>query len=222
MQSYLVKTNDGTLNLSELSALVGWPEKNFVPELNWFTVNPEKESIGIAAIKIAIVWLTSLKTNDNGKVLTVNLADLMTIEAQNALLKNLEEPGDNNRLILITTNPDSLIDTIISRCQLINLSTSTPLVKAVNESKSILMQNLFVMSYGQLFIEVDKIGIIKNKEDTRQFIFDTIPLIKLQKLPPSKKLNLLKNVVKSISLLDQNVNTRIVLETFLLDLATGH
>ncbi len=51
------------------------------------------------------------------KFVIVNDAHLMTAEAQNALLKILEEPSPSSILILVTANPNSLLPTIISRCQ---------------------------------------------------------------------------------------------------------
>ena len=51
------------------------------------------------------------------KFVVINDAHLMTTEAQNALLKVLEEPSPSSILILITANPNSLLPTIISRCQ---------------------------------------------------------------------------------------------------------
>ncbi len=51
------------------------------------------------------------------KFVVINDAHLMTTEAQNALLKVLEEPSPSSILILVTANPNSLLPTIISRCQ---------------------------------------------------------------------------------------------------------
>jgi hypothetical protein len=52
-----------------------------------------------------------------GKVAIVDDADLMSIEAQNRLLKTLEEPGEGTVLILVTSAEDRLLPTIRSRCQ---------------------------------------------------------------------------------------------------------
>lgn len=51
------------------------------------------------------------------KFVVINDAHLMTTEAQNALLKILEEPSPSSILILVTANPTALLPTIISRCQ---------------------------------------------------------------------------------------------------------
>ncbi len=51
------------------------------------------------------------------KIGIVNDAELLTPQAQNALLKTLEEPAGDTVLILVGVNPASLAPTILSRCQ---------------------------------------------------------------------------------------------------------
>jgi DNA polymerase-3 subunit delta' len=46
----------------------------------------------------------------------VDPADAMNPQAQNALLKTLEEPPDDTTLVLLASNPDALLPTIRSRC----------------------------------------------------------------------------------------------------------
>jgi DNA polymerase-3 subunit delta' len=57
-----------------------------------------------------------------GKVFVVEEADLMNRFAQNSLLKMLEEPYDRTLIILLTDQPDALLPTIRSRCQLIRFA----------------------------------------------------------------------------------------------------
>lgn len=57
-----------------------------------------------------------------GKVLVVLEAELMSTEAQNSLLKTLEEPPTGVTLILLTANPQDLLPTTRSRCQLVRFS----------------------------------------------------------------------------------------------------
>lgn len=55
------------------------------------------------------------------KVYIVPQADLMTEQAQNALLKTIEEPPAYAVIILLTENADSLLSTITSRCVMLKL-----------------------------------------------------------------------------------------------------
>lgn len=56
------------------------------------------------------------------KVAVIDDADLMNEESGNALLKTLEEPPGGSVLILLASNPDSLLPTIRSRCQLVRFA----------------------------------------------------------------------------------------------------
>lgn len=55
------------------------------------------------------------------KVYIIEDAQLMTDQAQNALLKTIEEPADYAVFLLLTTNKDALLSTIQSRCVTLNL-----------------------------------------------------------------------------------------------------
>ena len=62
------------------------------------------------------------------KVYIVDEAQKMNQQAQNALLKTIEEPPAYAIILLLTTNADSFLQTILSRCITLNL-------KAVKEDK---------------------------------------------------------------------------------------
>ncbi len=59
----------------------------------------------------------------HAKVFIIDEAELLGPEAQNLLLKTLEEPPPNTYFILVTTRPDSLLPTIHSRCQPVRFGT---------------------------------------------------------------------------------------------------
>ena len=58
----------------------------------------------------------------NKKIYIINQADRLNKSAANSILKFLEEPEENIIAILITDNMYQLLDTIISRCQIISFS----------------------------------------------------------------------------------------------------
>ena len=58
-----------------------------------------------------------------GKVFVVEQADLMNAQAQNALLKTLEEPYGRTLIILLTDQPGALLATIRSRCQMVRFAS---------------------------------------------------------------------------------------------------
>ena len=59
----------------------------------------------------------------NNKVLLLHNVDNMTLAAQDALLKSLEEPAAFSYILITTSRPHSLKSTIYSRCQTINIKT---------------------------------------------------------------------------------------------------
>ncbi|MGN0166795.1 MAG: DNA polymerase III subunit delta' [Acetatifactor sp.] len=76
------------------------------------------------------------------KVYIINEAEKMTVQAQNAILKTLEEPPEYAVILLLTTNVNSLLPTILSRCVVLNMKpVSDELVKKY------LMEQLQVPDY---------------------------------------------------------------------------
>ncbi len=55
------------------------------------------------------------------KIYIIPGADMMTVQAQNALLKTIEEPPEYAIIFLLTENADSLLQTIRSRCVILKL-----------------------------------------------------------------------------------------------------
>lgn len=56
------------------------------------------------------------------KIAVIDNAQTMTWDAQGAILKLLEEPRGRSLIILIAETPDQLLDTIVSRCQLVRFN----------------------------------------------------------------------------------------------------
>lgn len=79
------------------------------------------------------------------QVIIIDDCHKMTEEAANALLKTLEEPPESMKLLLISHQPASLLDTIRSRCQLLRFA---PLSSSI--VSSILSHELSDMAPDQL------------------------------------------------------------------------
>ncbi len=70
-----------------------------------------------------IVKLLSLKSYEGGyKIVIIWMAEKMNIEASNKLLKLLEEPTDKTLFLLIAENEEDIIQTILSRCQVLHFN----------------------------------------------------------------------------------------------------
>ena len=85
---------------------------------DYINIYADGNSIKIAQIRKLQTDII-IKPHKNYKIYIINDAEKMTIEAQNALLKTLEEPPEYAIIILITSNKEALLDTIKSRCEII-------------------------------------------------------------------------------------------------------
>lgn len=55
------------------------------------------------------------------KIYVIGEGEKMTVQAQNALLKTLEEPPEYGVILILTSNVNALLPTIVSRCVLLNM-----------------------------------------------------------------------------------------------------
>ena len=76
------------------------------------------------------------------KIYIMNEGEKMTVQAQNALLKTLEEPPEYAVILILTTNVEALLPTILSRCVVLNMK---PVPDA--KVKKYLMEELGVPDY---------------------------------------------------------------------------
>jgi DNA polymerase III subunit delta' len=60
------------------------------------------------------------------RVVIIDEADALVVQAQNALLKTLEEPPSASVFILVTSRPDVLLSTVRSRCPLLRFRPLAP------------------------------------------------------------------------------------------------
>lgn len=79
-------------------------------------INEESETIKIGTIRDMIQTVYEKPILSNKKIYIINDSDKMTKEAQNSLLKTLEEPPEYIVMILIASNSDMILNTIKSRC----------------------------------------------------------------------------------------------------------
>lgn len=85
---------------------------------DYINIFPDGNSIKISQIRKLQTDII-VRPHKDYKIYIINYSEKMTIEAQNALLKTLEEPPEYAIIILITNNKESLLDTIKSRCEII-------------------------------------------------------------------------------------------------------
>lgn len=87
---------------------------------DFLLLEPEGNVIKIEQIRQLQKRIQEKPIISHKKVYIINDADKMTKEAQNCLLKTLEEPPEFSTIILIGTNENAFLSTIKSRCMILH------------------------------------------------------------------------------------------------------
>ncbi len=104
--------------------------REFVRRSPYFTVNGWMDAIDVgnaqgmifASEASEIIKKLSLKTFESEfKIMIIWLPEKMHQATSNKLLKMIEEPPENTLFILVSEEPDKIIPTILSRCQLVKI-----------------------------------------------------------------------------------------------------
>lgn len=89
---------------------------------DFFAVQPEEggRSIKVDLIRDLIVFASKKSQFEGYRVVLLQPAEAMNVNASNALLKCLEEPGANTLILLVSHQPSQLLPTVRSRCQIVD------------------------------------------------------------------------------------------------------
>ena len=85
-------------------------------------VGEEEKSISVDTIRALRDQLALRPFEADRHIALIPRADRMTAQAQNALLKTLEEPAGGNMFFLLTDQPGAMLPTIVSRCRRLRFS----------------------------------------------------------------------------------------------------
>ncbi|WAW15019.1 ATP-binding protein [Peptostreptococcus equinus] len=145
---------------------------------DFIEINPKKDesTIKIEAIR-SINNSINIKPYGKYKIYLINDADKMTVQAQNALLKTLEEPSSYGIIILITKNKDLLLETILSRCIELKFSPlSDDSIKHIltdngYSEESISVASIFSRGNASLALEIaNSSSLVEIREEVENFI----------------------------------------------------
>jgi DNA polymerase III delta prime subunit len=159
LQSYIYISSDKTLLEN---AIAGDIVKRKISIFDQITLTPTiNSSIGISDVRLFIKKLSL--TPQGGSLIAgiIPEAHLLTVEAQQALLKTLEEPPRMVILYIGIDNPQKLLPTIISRCQL--CIVPTPRAESQSESKFKEIETILHQDVSTRFASLQSVG--KTKEE---------------------------------------------------------
>ncbi|MFQ5469378.1 MAG: DNA polymerase III subunit delta' [Gammaproteobacteria bacterium] len=92
------------------------------PDIRHINVPADKKIIGVGQIRELGDYLSLKAQYEKYRVVIINPADRMNVNASNSLLKTLEEPPPDTVIVLISERPALLPATIRSRCQKISFA----------------------------------------------------------------------------------------------------
>ena len=97
--------------------------REYVDIINY---RPSKASFGVDDVREIIDEVNKKPFEGDKKVIIIHQGNKLTIQAQNALLKTIEEPPTEVYIIILCESLELILDTIKSRCEIYKL---TPLTK---------------------------------------------------------------------------------------------
>ena len=132
---------------------------------DFLCIEPDGNSIKIDQIRNLQKEIQEKPIISNKKVYIIDDADLMTKEAQNCLLKTLEEPPKFAVIILIGSNENAFLPTIKSRCMILHFNILSDL-----EIKSYLQEQYNELNVTQSMLDIagGSIGRAINLKDKQE------------------------------------------------------
>lgn len=217
MQTFLYNSSDAEYLENQI---LKFKEKYLIGKFNYHEIIPSP-SIGINQIREIEQVITRKPFAGENRLIVLKDMQKATPEAQNALLKILEEPPQHTYIILTTANKNSLLPTVLSRCQLEKekqlkngssgqLKTYQHLVKLTS------------MSEGQRLIFLQ--NQIKNKQDALDFLEQLLDDLSASirsnnhDLPIEKKALWMKKIHSAKYYIERNINFKAVVDILFLGL----
>ena len=161
-------------------------------------------SIGIDEIRDQLINDVGIKPYESPyKIYIVNDADKLTLQAQNALLKTIEEPPAYPVVMLLADNPDALLPTITSRCVILSL-------KPVGDRlvKDYLMDRMHIPDYQaevQASFAQGNVGKAKQMANSAEFTELTENALRILKHSREMEVYELVDAIKIMSAEKQNI-----------------
>ena len=91
------------------------------PDIYHLTIADDKKVIPVDSVRELIQWSVLNSQLDGKKVIIIEPAEALNLNAANSLLKTLEEPVADTIIIMLCSNKQALLATIRSRCQIIDM-----------------------------------------------------------------------------------------------------
>jgi uncharacterized protein YjgD (DUF1641 family) len=221
MQSFILVSSNSSFIEQEINNL-----KNRL-QVSKFNIHdfPGQPSISIDEIRQVINLLSEKPFGGGSRIVILRNFHQTKTEAANALLKVLEEPPPTTYFILTSANTDTLLPTILSRCQVIaEKNTDSEFDKSAIDSTVKLLEKILKSSPGERILMAQEKA--KSKDDSIRFLkLLRVTLIYilhnrngnlLLELPDSSIADCIKKINNAIKYLDGNVNYKATMDILLI------
>lgn len=221
MQSFLIIAKNAEKRDSEIKKLLD------AFGIGQFDIVEQTGNIGVEEVRNlhANIFLAPLTSPNKAVVVKI---DAITTEAQNALLKILEEPPPHTIIILTASTSEIFLPTILSRCFVIEQKEQ---IKSITETKQEELESLIAAILSQNIGAKLKLAqdYGKNREEAVVFLEEFTIIVRQNLLTQieetaenhllSHYLSILVSIQKSYTLIKTtNVSPRFALETLFLSL----
>ncbi len=181
---------------------------------------PEESSIGIEQIREVTRFASIKPYSHTHKIVVINDSSRLTPQAQNALLKLLEEPPLFLLIFLASPTDQDLLPTVLSRCLHINLGQLTP---TLSKEQITHFQDLINNIINEPFPAAVEICEQHSKDAKSAAEFCQSAVIALEKnlALPATSINSAKYIriiQKSLKFLEANVNPKLTMDNLILSL----
>lgn len=160
------------------------------------------EKLGIEQAREIKAHFSLKPYSAKGRIVVLEDASTLTIEAQNALLKTLEELPIEGLFILAAASEDKLLPTVLSRCQIVRFQATGYRQQATEDIKKLLSAKI-----------EERFEYIEKLKDKKEFL-SALVFYFHQKLPANK--DFLKELLQGEQWAAQNVNIRATLEYLMI------
>ena len=154
-------------------------------------------------------WLSQKPFNHQNKIIIIYQVHEFNLESQNALLKSLEEPGENNYFILTSNKPSKIINTITSRCLVIKLKNNFSTQK---DQKPLIFSNQVKANLLQ------SENISKDKNQVLPVLENQLKIYQklILKNPTKQNSQIIQKILKATQMIEANVDPRSALDLVFL------
>ena len=202
-------------------------------------IKPDGKQIKKEQIFNLITEYKNKSINNLKRFYIIEYAEDLNLAAGNSLLKFLEEPENDIVAILVTKNIYAVLETLVSRCQILNLNNY---ISTTFNEENILLATNFLKRYeekaaksiaylSELYLlksdELKNIFIIWSKIYENVLNFKITKKIKIncveeeikkisEKNDKKEIINKIKQIDELVQFFDSNVNTRVILDRFFI------